>query len=441
MCCASFTVMDRRLQQCVQCVQCPVCQEGMVAPMVLPLCGHSFCYTCVKSWCESNPNCPLCRRGLDQNPPVLNHTLYSVTKILLNGEGGARQAEYERDERNGFPWLAKVCRQFGRAVVDDDDHVPRCSACHWELVDGQCENCGRTMVGWEPRADADEGLDSDDGWEQERHQHRRQRQRSSGWGRGVLRATGDASGSEGDYDNGLNDELMLHEADEDNFSDGDDVDWADDEQLPLQQRRRPRNVYESRGESGETVLLDSDGERPIPGQPTRLVRLDDSSSHWENHEQSVALRPWRDQYESDDGFVVDDDEVEDGDPMDDVDETVQSGQSEDEFASGDEDLLHATSLARLGRDKNVVSLDSDEESSDEDGAPRGSTRVPHATSGGHPHVVDVDDVFSDDDEEMISTLKSSVSRKPAVPDSDEDSDDGIVIVKRKPNHGSHQLSD
>lgn len=416
-----------------KCLQCPVCQDDLVVPMVLPRCGHSFCYSCVKTWCQSNPNCPICRQALDSNPPVLNHTLNSVTAIVFPAgyNSGERLAEYKRDEQNGFPWLAKFKAKFGIAVVDDDDNVPRCSACHWELVDGQCENCGRTMVGWQDRNDVHVDLNSeneDDGWETERRMRRF---------RGPVQLDSD----HGNYDNGLNDRVIDDEADEDYFSNGDDdVNWGSDDELPQNERRRPTNVYESVDNYGDTILLDSDGERPIPGHPTRLIKLsnhdddENDTSHWNAHEDHVTRKPWLDEYESDDGFVVNDDEDDEDEGTgagislvsgDEMDETFHS----DNLASGDEDLLE------INRRDKVVTLESDKE----DDA-RGD-------------IIEVDDVFSDDEEDadMINSLKSSIAKKQirTIIESDDedndkdDDDDDIIIVKRKGfvHHGDDEDDD
>lgn len=282
------------------------------------------------------------------------------------------------------------------------------------------------MVGWNDRVDGDDNLNSeneDDGWEAER------RSRHSSNRRAPLQLDSDQVT---DYDNGINDRDDDDiDVDEDYISNDDDVDWGDDENLPENRRRRPINVYESVNDEGEDIILDSDGERPLPGHPVRLVKLssnditNNDTSHWEDHEREAARRPWIDEYDSDDGFVVNDNESldgenEDGENDEFADDTVQS----DNLASGDEDLLESSSTNR----NRVVNLDSDDE--DDEDAVVHHRRKP---------VVEIDDIFSDDDEDMISSLKSSTSNRKQIHtlnDSDDDDDDDIIIIKRKPPNRS-----
>ncbi len=43
------------------CFECPVCYEESAAPCVF-VCGHSFCYQCVKTWYQKGSvTCPMCR--------------------------------------------------------------------------------------------------------------------------------------------------------------------------------------------------------------------------------------------------------------------------------------------------------------------------------------------------------------------------------------------
>ena len=42
--------------------RCPICLEGWEqASYVMPCC-HRFCFTCIRRWAESKPECPLCKR-------------------------------------------------------------------------------------------------------------------------------------------------------------------------------------------------------------------------------------------------------------------------------------------------------------------------------------------------------------------------------------------
>src|SRR6056300_240510 len=45
-------------------MECPVCYDGFTTPCEF-LCGHSFCYQCVKTWYQKGTStCPMCRGGM-----------------------------------------------------------------------------------------------------------------------------------------------------------------------------------------------------------------------------------------------------------------------------------------------------------------------------------------------------------------------------------------
>ena len=45
-------------------LECPICYQAQTNPCAL-VCGHSFCYPCVKAWYQKgSATCPMCRNSL-----------------------------------------------------------------------------------------------------------------------------------------------------------------------------------------------------------------------------------------------------------------------------------------------------------------------------------------------------------------------------------------
>lgn len=384
---------------------CPICQDVPTQPYLLPTCGHTFCYSCIKHWFQCNPSCPICRSIIGETKPILNHSVKNIIVALIDDlsqtakelhlkdyksykqklESWEREKneEFSVDKANDFPWLKKIASNWGRAVVDTEDGVPRCSACHWELVDGHCENCGRTMVGWQDRTDGDE-LDDDDDDEEDEDE----------FGRGPRRDRALHSDSDDweDYDNGLNDmrgRIVDNEAEE---SDGgeEDGDGTEDNDA---YRRRSHNERRDHHHGDETGYVDA--------------------------------------YDSDDGFVVDDDEEKEEEDNDDDNESGDNEYvntsdveivDEDKFASGDEDVIlnaNAAEPVYLSDDESDGGLINPRRSrallpSDDDDVSEEEEDI-------EVHGGDSDD-DDDVDDDLLKTVKSG-RKKAILDDEDEDDDD------------------
>lgn len=380
-------------------LSCPICQDVPTQPFLLPHCGHTFCYSCIKHWFKCNPSCPICRSIIGDSKPVLNHTVKAIIDQLISYINIQKLAtptfqtwrrekdeEFEEDRANDFPWLKKIKEHWGRAVVDAEDGVPRCSACHWELIDGQCENCGRHVMGWQDRTDGDEldGEEEDDDEDEDEDEEEDENLIDpSGYRRDNARMNYGSDIEDDDwddYDNGMSDlrgRIVDDEADDDDENDDD--------------------------EAGDMHEISSRNRHAF-------------------------------QYDSDDGFVVEDDdedEQEDGNLHKDDEGGTSDIEIVDEsgFASGDDDIV------AMGRANSDVLNISD--NSDDSDAPsivkKGRTITFSDDDDDDDDDVDVDDI--EDDEELISTSKF---RKKAVIDENSDEEpvqeDELPSKKEKHSH-------
>lgn len=132
-------------------LNCTVCQELMFVPFILS-CGHTFCYSCLREWFKSRPDCPLCRHKVGR-PPTLNIIVrellngmitYLGTDSIVTAKSEADKV-YEEDvkEHNLFE---RVFNNLIETTLDRSDGVPRCSRCLWEAHGSSCLNCGATFI-------------------------------------------------------------------------------------------------------------------------------------------------------------------------------------------------------------------------------------------------------------------------------------------------------
>lgn len=143
---------------------CSICHDYMFVPMTTE-CGHSYCYTCLKTWFSSDTNrgglsCPECRTIVNRIPIVntalqswLNNTL-DILGVKKNDDDrykklmSAQSAEVRtyQDDKKADDLFGNIFKSSAQAIADEsDDGIIRCSNCLWELdVDedtNECPNC------------------------------------------------------------------------------------------------------------------------------------------------------------------------------------------------------------------------------------------------------------------------------------------------------------
>ncbi len=147
------------LQDILSTMQCPICQDPMSIPFMLPECGHTFCYSCIKAWLERSLTCPMCRREVPKKPVLdvkLRKIFAQIVCAITKGSPDRKSAldkfikeqaeDYEKDMKKGQPLFCDIFSDVSEAIVDMSDGVPRCSVCHWEVHGTTCENCGRRLI-------------------------------------------------------------------------------------------------------------------------------------------------------------------------------------------------------------------------------------------------------------------------------------------------------
>ncbi len=147
-----------------QLVTCKVCDRLLYEPYALA-CGHTYCYQCLRQWFENNKSkktCPDCRMKVTQIPTpsyVLRELVLifvSRNELLPDGETTDEHKKWSKEEadlvaadrastdvKTGglFKGMFNGRRAWG-PMRDAADGVDRCPECHWELEDGECNQCG-----------------------------------------------------------------------------------------------------------------------------------------------------------------------------------------------------------------------------------------------------------------------------------------------------------
>lgn len=169
-------------------IHCKICLKPFYEPFTLP-CGHTYCYSCLSSWCTGSHNrgksktCPDCRATVTSQPcpnfllrdlvqMFLTHTELLPEDETLEEHKVAKEAESQLVaadragrglfkglfHKNRFPLRGLGGALHAAAIVDAEDGVVRCPVCAWELEDGECGQCG-----WnEDEDDGDFDSDEDD---------------------------------------------------------------------------------------------------------------------------------------------------------------------------------------------------------------------------------------------------------------------------------------
>lgn len=150
---------------------CKICLKPFYEPYILG-CGHTYCYSCLRSWFvggtdrKRNRNCPDCRTVV-RVLPAPNYLLRDLTHLFVGRmellpedetvEEHARDKEEEANilmnDRKGNGLFQGIFKSLPHPFLpgipvppppirDEEDDVMRCPVCTYEVADGVCTGCG-----------------------------------------------------------------------------------------------------------------------------------------------------------------------------------------------------------------------------------------------------------------------------------------------------------
>lgn len=358
---------------------CSICHDYMFVPMTTE-CGHSYCYTCLKTWFSSDTNrgglsCPECRAIVNRIPIVntalqswLNNTL-DILGVKKNDDDrykklmSAQSAEVRtyQDDKKADDLFGNIFKSSAQAIADEsDDGIIRCSNCLWELdVDedtNECPNCSARIRNGIPRGNGTSESTREDLYNRDEYSEGEYEEIED-----ELRNTGVV------IRNGRIEPAHLPEGyEEDDFSYDDE-----DEDTPISGSRRQHAAsrFSSANMRSRLSLHDDEAEEEDD---------DDNDSGHSIAEQEEAGDYDNEERDSDlDSFIADDDEVLEEEPEE-VQEIRSSAEDDnhdsdfyekqpDSFVSGDslDDESsaeeHGTSPKRQKRFRIVLDESDDEE--------------------------------------------------------------------------------
>ncbi|OXB42624.1 hypothetical protein B1J92_I09988g [Nakaseomyces glabratus] len=358
---------------------CSICHDYMFVPMTTE-CGHSYCYTCLKTWFSSDTNrgglsCPECRAIVNRIPIVntalqswLNNTL-DILGVKKNDDDrykklmSAQSAEVRtyQDDKKADDLFGNIFKSSAQAIADEsDDGIIRCSNCLWELdVDedtNECPNCSARIRNGIPRGNGTSESTREDLYNRDEYSEGEYEEIED-----ELRNTGVV------IRNGSIEPAHLPEGyEEDDFSYDDE-----DEDTPISGSRRQHAAsrFSSANMRSRLSLHDDEAEEEDD---------DDNDSGHSIAEQEEAGDYDNEERDSDlDSFIADDDEVLEEEPEE-VQEIRSSAEDDnhdsdfyekqpDSFVSGDslDDESsaeeHGTSPKRQKRFRIVLDESDDEE--------------------------------------------------------------------------------
>lgn len=345
---------------------CPVCHDYMFVPITTP-CGHTYCYTCLKSWFTSDTtggklNCPECRTTMT-NIPTLNSVMQNwvgyVFELLGNKKADDDRfktlnktrlediEQYRRDKDAG-ELFDNIFEQSAEAIADeDDDGIIRCSNCMWELEDDSnyCPRCTRRIRNNVPRSNGRSESTADRGYDASEYSEGEYEEMEEGLRR-----------EENDRHTGRSSFGLPEGYDEDDFY------YSEDDENP----GRGSSAFSNQNMRSRISLHDDEAEDDEDEDGESTAKLEDEENDAEEHDSDL------------DSFIVDDDEeLEEDDEEDDdgaprVHEIPSESDRDSDYERRQDEFVEGDSLAEDSDDdgnedgKRTLELSDQEGSDNED---------------------------------------------------------------------------
>ncbi|XP_063148847.1 zinc finger protein RFP-like [Candoia aspera] len=99
---------------------CSICLELFQDPVLVPGCGHNFCWSCLaRSWGAAEASCPQCRRAFQPRDLVANRQLARVAEIAQRcGPQGGEEGGFCGTHREPLKLFCKDCETLICLVCD-----------------------------------------------------------------------------------------------------------------------------------------------------------------------------------------------------------------------------------------------------------------------------------------------------------------------------------
>lgn len=151
---------DETVRRVQENLTCQICLDVLRRPYALSPCGHVACHGCLLQWFQAPleeedapkpKTCPHCRTNITRRPIEI-YAIKDTVSGLLNSGLLKDLPDANEAPLDGDPWKgifgtreenALHDRIESTGLLDEADGIYRCLDCHTEILDRECQDCGR----------------------------------------------------------------------------------------------------------------------------------------------------------------------------------------------------------------------------------------------------------------------------------------------------------